>query len=146
MQPQSDTHPHARTHPPRPPTPRPQTYEIDFVSLSYTRCSEDVIEAREFLDSVGLGATKIFAKMESRQVGPPRARAGVCGLRGWSFSARVAPGFSRPKIRRLALALLGASSEGCHAPVPRPSPTPRRSCCNTPSQTPCKTPPLASRC
>ncbi|GBF87464.1 pyruvate kinase [Raphidocelis subcapitata] len=44
-----------------------QTYEIDFVSLSYTRSSEDVLEAREFLDSVGLGATKIFAKLESRQ-------------------------------------------------------------------------------
>ena len=43
-------------------------YEIDFVSLSYTRCSEDVTEARDFLDSVGLTNTRIFAKLESRQV------------------------------------------------------------------------------
>jgi len=30
---------------------------------------DDVVEARDFLDSVGLTATKIFAKLESRQVG-----------------------------------------------------------------------------
>lgn len=45
-----------------------QEYEIDFVSLSYTRTMDDVVEARDFLDSVGLTATKIFAKLESRQV------------------------------------------------------------------------------
>lgn len=46
-----------------------QEYEIDFVSLSYVRTMDDVVEARDFLDSVGLTATKIFAKLESRQVG-----------------------------------------------------------------------------
>ena len=45
-----------------------QDYEVDFISLSYTRTVEDVREAREFLDAVGLSATKIFAKLESRQV------------------------------------------------------------------------------
>ncbi|KAI8472796.1 MAG: pyruvate kinase [Monoraphidium minutum] len=44
-----------------------QEYEIDFVSLSYTRTMDDVVEARDFLDSVGLNSTKIFAKLESRQ-------------------------------------------------------------------------------
>eukprot|EP00878_Enallax_costatus_P018273 GHUV01019230.1.p1 GENE.GHUV01019230.1~~GHUV01019230.1.p1 ORF type:complete len:547 (+),score=119.51 GHUV01019230.1:802-2442(+) len=42
-------------------------YEIDFISLSYTRTVDDVIEARAFLDAVGLHNTKIFAKLESRQ-------------------------------------------------------------------------------
>eukprot|EP00775_Hariotina_reticulata_P003154 gene3154-3431_t len=42
-------------------------YEIDFISLSYTRSVDDVIEARSFLDAVGLANTKIFAKLESRQ-------------------------------------------------------------------------------
>ena len=44
-----------------------QEYEIDFVSLSYTRTMDDVVEARDFLDSIGLTATKIFGKLESRQ-------------------------------------------------------------------------------
>lgn len=44
-----------------------QDYEIDFISLSYTRTVDDVIEARAFLDAVGLQNTKIFAKLESRQ-------------------------------------------------------------------------------
>jgi hypothetical protein len=42
-------------------------YEIDFVSLSYTRSCEDVLETRDFLASVGLAQTKIYAKLESRQ-------------------------------------------------------------------------------
>lgn len=42
-------------------------YEIDFISLSYTRSVDDVVEARAFLDAVGLQNTKIFAKLESRQ-------------------------------------------------------------------------------
>jgi pyruvate kinase len=42
-------------------------YEVDFISLSYTRSVEDVYEARDFLDSIGLSSTKIFAKLESRQ-------------------------------------------------------------------------------
>lgn len=45
----------------------PQDYEIDFISLSYTRSVDDVVEARAFLDAVGLQNTKIFAKLESRQ-------------------------------------------------------------------------------
>jgi pyruvate kinase len=49
------------------PSPPPQDYEIDFISLSYTRSVDDVIEARTFLDAVGLQNTKIFAKLESRQ-------------------------------------------------------------------------------
>lgn len=44
-----------------------QEYEIDFVSLSYTRTMDDIVEARDFLDSIGLTATKIFCKLESRQ-------------------------------------------------------------------------------
>jgi hypothetical protein len=43
-----------------------QDYEIDFISLSYTRSVDDVIEARAFLDAVGLANTKIMAKRESR--------------------------------------------------------------------------------
>lgn len=57
-------------------------YDIDFVSLSYTRCSEDVTEAREFLNSVGLSATKIIAKLESRQVGADWHGVGVGGKGG----------------------------------------------------------------
>lgn len=44
-----------------------QDYEIDFISLSYTRSVDDVVEARAFLDAVGLANTKIMAKLESRQ-------------------------------------------------------------------------------
>lgn len=44
-----------------------QDYEVDFISLSYTRSVDDVVEARAFLDAVGLQNTKIFAKLESRQ-------------------------------------------------------------------------------
>lgn len=44
-----------------------QEYEIDFLSLSYTRTVEDVVEARSFLDSIGLTSVKVFAKLESRQ-------------------------------------------------------------------------------
>ncbi len=38
------------------------------MSLSYTRNVEDVEDAREFMDSIGLSSAKIFAKVESRQV------------------------------------------------------------------------------
>ena len=34
-------------------------YEIDFVSLSFTRTAEDVGAAREFLDSLGMTSTKV---------------------------------------------------------------------------------------
>lgn len=36
-----------------------QHYEIDFISLSYTRSKEDLLEAREFADRVGLATTKV---------------------------------------------------------------------------------------
>jgi len=62
-------------------------YEIDFVSLSYTRSAADVDEARAFLDSIGLAQTKIFAKLESRQsllnfIGILSAADGVVVSRG----------------------------------------------------------------
>ncbi|GLC77052.1 hypothetical protein PLESTF_001878200 [Pleodorina starrii] len=44
-----------------------QDFEIDFLSLSYTRSAADVREARSFLDSIGMSNTKILAKLESRQ-------------------------------------------------------------------------------
>lgn len=34
-------------------------YEIDFVSLSFTRTAEDVAAAREYLDSLGMTSTKV---------------------------------------------------------------------------------------
>lgn len=62
-------------------------YEIDFISLSYTRSAEDVGEARAFLDSIGLANTKIFAKLESRQsllnfIGVLSAADGIIVSRG----------------------------------------------------------------
>ncbi|GAX81789.1 hypothetical protein CEUSTIGMA_g9217.t1 [Chlamydomonas eustigma] len=42
-------------------------FEIDFINLSYARCAQDVIDAREFLQSIGLVNTKILAKIETRQ-------------------------------------------------------------------------------
>jgi hypothetical protein len=58
-----------------------QDYEIDFISLSYTRSVDDVVEARTFLDAVGLHNTKIFAKLESRQV-----RCCVTSVKYWCAS------------------------------------------------------------
>jgi hypothetical protein len=49
----SHKHTHTHTH------TNPQDYEIDFISLSYTRSVDDVLEARAFLDAVGLGNTKV---------------------------------------------------------------------------------------
>ncbi|KAI8470661.1 MAG: pyruvate kinase [Monoraphidium minutum] len=40
---------------------------IDFVALSFTRCAADVAEARAFLESAGLGAAKIIAKIENKE-------------------------------------------------------------------------------
>ncbi len=37
-------------------------YEIDFVSLSFTRNAEDVTAAREYLDSIGMTTTKVNAQ------------------------------------------------------------------------------------
>lgn len=34
-------------------------FEIDFISLSFTRSALDIDQAREFLDSVGLESTKV---------------------------------------------------------------------------------------
>ncbi|WIA20835.1 hypothetical protein OEZ85_005187 [Tetradesmus obliquus] len=42
-------------------------FEIDYVNLAYTRTREDVREARLFLDSLGMTATKVLAKVETRQ-------------------------------------------------------------------------------
>ena len=33
-------------------------FEVDFISLSFARTADDVMQAREFLDSVGLTTTK----------------------------------------------------------------------------------------
>ncbi len=62
---------------PRPPCPslhahaRAQAlsreFEIDFISLSYTRSEEDVHEARAWLSSLGLRNTRVLAKLETRQ-------------------------------------------------------------------------------
>lgn len=38
-------------------------FDIDFISLSYTRTGEDVREARRFLDSLGMKDTRIIAKV-----------------------------------------------------------------------------------
>ncbi|MEW5314600.1 MAG: hypothetical protein WDW38_006083 [Sanguina aurantia] len=42
-------------------------FEVDFLSLSYTREAADVKEARKFLDSIGMKTTKLLAKIETRQ-------------------------------------------------------------------------------
>eukprot|EP00891_Asterochloris_glomerata_P003175 jgi/Astpho2/3175/e_gw1.00052.17.1_t len=42
-------------------------FEIDFVSLSFTRSREDVTAARDYLDSLGMVHTKVLAKLETRQ-------------------------------------------------------------------------------
>mmetsp|Transcript_32734 Transcript_32734/g.92845 ORF Transcript_32734/g.92845 Transcript_32734/m.92845 type:complete len:644 (-) Transcript_32734:207-2138(-) len=42
-------------------------FEIDWLNLSYTKSSRDVLEARQILDSLGLQGTKIMAKPETRQ-------------------------------------------------------------------------------
>ena len=43
-------------------------FEVDYVSLSFTRSGEDVAAAREWMDGVpGLEATRILAKLETRQ-------------------------------------------------------------------------------
>jgi len=63
-------------------------FEVDYVSLSFTRCAEDVVAAREWMDTVpGLAATRVLAKVETRQAlfnfGPiARAADGVILSRG----------------------------------------------------------------
>lgn len=42
-------------------------FDIDFLSLSYTRDGLDVQEAREFLDDMGLVSCKIIAKLDAKQ-------------------------------------------------------------------------------
>ena len=34
-------------------------FEVDFISLSFTRCAEDIQDAREFLDSINMPTTKV---------------------------------------------------------------------------------------
>ena len=85
-------------------------FELDFLNLSYTRSAADVVEARAFLDSLGLHGTKILAKIETRQallsfqVGfqmanlpamcGPHVRAQVArrwALPGWPHGSRQSP-------------------------------------------------------
>lgn len=40
---------------------------IDFVALSFTRSAADVVEARAFLDKIGMAETKIVAKIENME-------------------------------------------------------------------------------
>lgn len=40
-----------------------ESFEIDFVSLSYCRSGEDVSEARAFLDSIGMTSTKARSRV-----------------------------------------------------------------------------------
>eukprot|EP00892_Ulva_mutabilis_P010259 jgi/Ulvmu1/7605/UM038_0030.1 len=42
-------------------------FDFDFLSLSYTRSTEDVAEARKFLNSIGLDACRIIAKLDAKQ-------------------------------------------------------------------------------
>ena len=42
-------------------------FDIDFLSLSYTRHSEDVLEARNFLNDMGLDSCKVVAKLDAKQ-------------------------------------------------------------------------------
>ncbi|KAG1681021.1 hypothetical protein FOA52_009981 [Chlamydomonas sp. UWO 241] len=42
-------------------------FEVDFINLSYCRSAADVREAHEFLRSIGMGSTKVLAKIETRQ-------------------------------------------------------------------------------
>lgn len=42
-------------------------FEVDFISLSFTRSGEDIQVAREFLDSIQMSTTKLIAKCETRQ-------------------------------------------------------------------------------
>lgn len=36
-----------------------EDFEVDFVSLSFTRTADDIVQTREFLDSAGLTTTKV---------------------------------------------------------------------------------------
>ena len=42
-------------------------FDFDFLSLSYTRSADDVGEARKFLNSLGLEACRIIAKLDAKQ-------------------------------------------------------------------------------
>lgn len=39
-----------------------QEFEVDFVALTYTCSGDDVLELREYLDSIGQDSIKIIAK------------------------------------------------------------------------------------
>lgn len=41
-----------------------QDYEIDFLSLSFCRAADDVLEARSFLKSIGLNTTKVRTHLQ----------------------------------------------------------------------------------
>lgn len=40
-----------------------KAYEVDFLCLSHTRCKEDLMDTREFMDSKRLNTTKLVAKV-----------------------------------------------------------------------------------
>lgn len=42
-------------------------FDFDFLSLSYTRSAEDIAEARKFLNSIGLDACRLIAKLDAKQ-------------------------------------------------------------------------------
>lgn len=46
-------------------------FEVDFVSLTFTRDGEDIDGMRDFLDKMGLEQTKILAKVSSQHPPPP---------------------------------------------------------------------------
>lgn len=46
-------------------------FEVDFVSLTFTRDGEDIDGMRDFLDKMGLEQTKILAKVSSQPPPPP---------------------------------------------------------------------------
>ena len=41
-------------------------FEIDFISLSFTRSGEDVVAAREYLDSINMPTTKVIVNYSHR--------------------------------------------------------------------------------
>lgn len=45
-----------------------QEFEIDFISLSFTRSGECIQVAREFLDSIGMTTTKVHLLMRSCKI------------------------------------------------------------------------------
>lgn len=51
------------------PITRSEAHEVDFLSLSFCNCVEDLYAARGLLDSLGLQQTKILAKASWGEAG-----------------------------------------------------------------------------